>query len=136
MNEQVALERRFALNPEFIEAAGRSFDTMVDQRLCAAARRRAQDDGDSASPIELIRRYCGNQHDYLSPDLPIMEVLFRLFLLQGNQPAAISTIREWADDYPAHADRLRYISDESLISLLVRDRYYGFRSVDSSPGDH
>lgn len=136
MNETPALERRFALSPEFIEAAGRSFDTIVEQRLCGAARRRAQEDGDSSSSLELIRRYCGNQHDYLSPDLPIMEVLFRLYLLQGNQPATISVIREWADDYPAHADRLRYISDEALETLLSRDRYYGFRPVDSTSDSH
>ena len=136
MNEQIALERKFSLSPDFIEAAGRSFDAMVDQRLCGAARRRAQEDGDSASALELIRRYCGSQHDYLSSDLPIMEALFRLFLLQGNQPATIGTIREWADDYPAHADRLRYISDESLMTLLTRDRYYGFRPVDTPSDIH
>jgi hypothetical protein len=140
---------RFWIDIGAIEKSGRSFDVMVEQRLCAAARRRLgegieerQPRLDAAagavtfaaqhsalSPLDLIQRYCADDLDYLHPDLTLLEAVFRLFLLNGNTPMTLSQLREELDHWPSFADRLRPLPDEQVVAMLVRDRYYGIRQV-------
>ncbi|MCS6802088.1 MAG: hypothetical protein RMM58_05690 [Chloroflexota bacterium] len=149
MEQSEETTARFAIDVAGIENSGRSFEAMVEQRLCAAARRRLGDLGEEQPPLErassgaaklatqrapfrsleLIQRFCADDVDYLRPDLPILEACFRLFLLNGNTPLTIAQLREELEHWPSFADRVRPLSDAQLIDMLTRDRYYGIRRV-------
>ena len=140
---------RFWIDTNAIEKSGRSFDVMVEQRLCAAARRRLSEfvedrlpRGDEVagrvkvaarraapSPLELIQQFCADDLDYLHPDLTLLEAVFRVFLLNGNTPMTLSQLREELDHWPSFAERLRPLPDEQVVEMLMRDRYYGIRRV-------
>lgn len=140
---------RYHIDTAYIEKSGRSFDVMVEQRLCSAARRHLGEqieDGsprpDStagrvsvaarrapASPLQLVQKHCGDDLDYLHPDLTILEACFRIFLLNGNTPLTIAQLREELAHWPTFAERLRPLSDEQVVEMFNRDRYYGIRQV-------
>jgi hypothetical protein len=137
---------RFCIDTQAIERSGRSFEVMVEQRLCAAARRNlgeraeerrpVKDDaggvsfaarGGERSAMSLIRRYCSDDLEYLHPDLTVLEACFRILLLAGNQPMSIADIRQELDHWPSLAEKLRPLPDDQVADVFLRDRYYGIR---------
>jgi hypothetical protein len=147
VDQSVATTARFAIDIASIERSGRSFEVMVEQRLCEAARRRlgevsAPDDPTTTADaggvagrstparlLALIQRCCDNEFDYLRPDLTLLEACFRVFLLNGNAPLTVGQLRAELEHWPGFADRLRPLSDEQVSEMLTRDRFYGIRQV-------
>ncbi|MFN8534326.1 MAG: hypothetical protein U0556_12375 [Dehalococcoidia bacterium] len=148
--EQIdAAADRYRIDTDLLERAGRSFDMMVEQRLCATARRHLGElredrlaGGDpehrrvafgarhpASTPLDLIREYCLDDLGYLHSDLPILEACFRLFLLNGNQSLTLAELRQELDHWPGFSERLRPIADEQVIEMLTHDGYYGLRQV-------
>jgi hypothetical protein len=142
--------RRFRIDVDAIEKLGRSFDSLAEARMCATARARLGEETESQvpsvdpstkkvvfetrktkiSPFDLIREHCIHERDFMHPSLSILEVLFRLFLSNGNQPLTLEEIRSRLDEWPLHAERLRQLDDEALTSLMIRDSYYCFRPIE------
>lgn len=147
VDQSVATTIRLAIDVASIEKSGRSFEVMVEQRLCEAARRRIgeatrlDDLAASASTasvaarpaaarlLALIQEACATEFEYLRPDLTLLEACFRVFLLNGNRPLTIEQLREELERWPGFADRLRPLSDEQVIEMMTRDRFYGIRPV-------
>ncbi|GIW10677.1 MAG: hypothetical protein K6U89_11620 [Chloroflexi bacterium] len=125
MEQSPALPTRFQIDVAAIERTGRSFEAMLEQRLCAQARRRLG----SAPLLELIRQHCAEDFEFLHPDLPLLEACFRVFLLNENKPLTVAELRQELDHWPSFAERLRLLADEQVAALFQRDRYYSIRPL-------
>jgi len=63
---------------------------------------------------------CSLKPDYLSPDVPVTNAVFRVFLANGNTPLSAAEL----------AERLNYPDPERLLRILTKGRVYnGIRPV-------
>ena len=117
-----------------VEALGRSAAAVVASRLCEAAREKVGSPENLRSAKfadlqKLLRQHCKNDSEFLNPQLPIAETVFRLLLITQDGPVALSTLhnevaRLWMD-----ATWPRNISTEALARVLSNDSYYGIVEV-------
>lgn len=78
-------------------------------------------------PLGTISDCCSKAEGFITRDLPIMEIIFRIFLTNANQPLALEELKERLDEGLATEERAITISLEKLKRLLDNDRYYGLR---------
>lgn len=76
-----------------------------------------------------LRKLNTKSDEFIPPDLPILEAVFRVFLTEGNRPMSPVDIRDrlmhWWRDVGAYKD----VEPHILKRLLDHDNYYGFRQV-------
>ena len=76
-------------------------------------------------PMQVIRTCCSKQRNYITPETPVLETVFRVFLANGNQPATIERVREQLGDWISLRDRPHGYSAELIERLLLSDHRYG-----------
>jgi len=139
---------RYFIDLQWYEANDRSFPVFVQSRMCPSCQSKLGTEEERSVPVEngsgkvvfetkkvpygddplvIIRDCCAKAEDFFTPNLPIMEIIFRIFLTNANQPLALEEIKELLDERLATAERPRTISLETLERLLDNDRYYGLR---------
>ena len=113
------------------KAAGRSLPSLIASRrcyLCQQADEDAPADSDPRQFIDRINEHCAAERDYLLPDTPLKEAIFRVLLANGNEPmdaeeiSAILT-EKWAmTPYPRNtaADVISRLADNSRNYCIVR----------------
>jgi len=140
------LHEEYAIDPTWYERAGLSWDLALKDRLCADARsgdapsgtrravrgsgggvrfhRQAGKDY-SSDPIAAIKDLCADAADYRDPALPLKEIVFRLLLAGGNQPATVLSLYDSVMEWVKGGDG-RVITPEVVQRILSNDRDYGF----------
>lgn len=78
-------------------------------------------------PLAVIRGCCSKQRAYITPETPLLEAVFRVFLANGNQPATIERLREQLGDWISLRDRPHGYSPELIARMIASDRRYGIR---------
>ena len=79
-----------------------------------------------AKPLTVLRDCCSGKRDYVTPETPLMEAIFRVFLANGNQPMTIATLREHLLTYMPEMAALR--SDSEISARLIDgDNRYGMK---------
>nr|MBC7244336.1 hypothetical protein [Chloroflexota bacterium] len=72
---------------------------------------------------EAIRACCSTKPDYITPDTPLIESIFRVLLANGNKPLSILELHERIDKQPP----------ETILRLLTRGQIYkGIKPVHGS----
>lgn len=80
----------------------------------------------AANPLPIIRDCCSRSRDYITPETPLLEAIFRVFLANGNQPMTMSTVREHLLTYLPEMAALRSDYPVQLLERVVRgDSAYG-----------
>ena len=134
---QAEPEISYVIDHQVIEARGRSATALVRSRLCEASKSKLRS-GQSLHTMgfqalrRLVRQHCREDPDYLNPNLPVMEVAFRILLATQKEPVPLSEIhwqlsRIWMD-----APWPRHITPEGLARVLAHDTYYGVVEVTSA----
>ena len=124
----------YGIRPEFIEALGRSPGAIISERLCPTALAKV------GGPAELramsfkqlralARRQCTDDPEYLSPQAPVLESVFKLLLVAPNDGLALGDLHSAISDLWATSVRPRHISIEALARILTQDRYYGLAQM-------
>jgi hypothetical protein len=85
------------------------------------------------NPMAVIRQCCSKQRNYITPETPLLEAVFRVFLANGNQPATLERIREQLGDWISLRDRPHNYASELIERLIANDRRYGLRPFEMSP---
>ncbi|HZQ98966.1 MAG TPA: hypothetical protein VFC93_09140 [Chloroflexota bacterium] len=140
---------RFFIDTSWYEQNGRSFKAMAQGRFCSACQAklgtvteervptvdkktnrvvyevRQVQYGDQ--PMAVIRADCSKQRNYITPDTPVLEAIFRVFLANGNQPATIERLREQLGDWISLRDRPHNYAPELIERLIRNDKRYGLR---------
>lgn len=81
----------------------------------------------ASNPLPVIRSDCSKQRDYITPETPIAEAIFRVFLANGNQPTDIEGIREQLSNYINLSSRPHGYSVELIERVIEKDEFYGLR---------
>ena len=89
-DEETESYRRFAISEEHAASNGAALPLMIANRLGYMDRQALEEeptaDSDIAPYIDLIVASSSDDDDYLLPDTPLKEALFRIILANGNRP--------------------------------------------------
>ncbi len=145
-------ERKYFVDPQWYEERGLSFTNVAQGRLCASCQAKLgtvevkrfptvdpktkrvtfemREVPYASQPLQVIREDCSRSRDYITPETPLLEAIFRVFLANGNQPMSLSTVREHLLTYLPEVAALRSDFPESLLKRLIEnDNRYGIREL-------
>jgi len=130
--EDVVLEseQRWAINLEWLQVNNRSFTTMVKSSLCPKCRKKLKVDNGEVKANDILKATktcCSKNVDFITPNLPIQESIFRVFLATGNQPLTLDELGNQLNQWRG-ADVYR-TSVTMLSRLLKSDQHYGLQLV-------
>ena len=97
-NDETESYREFVISEEQAARIGAALPLMIAGRLGYMDRQALEEeptpDSDIQPYIDLIVASSGHDADYLLPDTPLKEALFRLILANGNQPMTADQISQ------------------------------------------
>ena len=126
---------RFMIDVERLAAQGRSLQLLLLHRRCASCwgtliQEPAQGlNIDAAEHLEQIARQCSGTPDFIHPELPVMEAVFRILLSNVNVPMTVEAIYETLRERWLDSPNPRTPSLEQLYRLLSGDTFYGIREI-------
>jgi len=144
-------QTRYSIEREWFEREGLSFDDMVIERMCDSCRGRLNETVEERrtvmekgrptfrvvqarygdNPLKVIREDCGRKKGFITPDMPTLEAVFRVYLANGNQPMPLEHVREQLAEWcPGGGCQWMMLPSETLERLVRSDRYYGLRAVE------
>jgi hypothetical protein len=121
-------EPHWFIDLDWYEQNGRLFATLAQGCLCPRCRERLK--AGEISEAELaanIRDCCSKLPGFITGEMAILAIMFRLFLANGNQPLTLAGLSEGLSEWLG-GDTYR-TSAEVLSRLLKDERYYGIRRV-------
>lgn len=81
-----------------------------------------------SNPARVIRDCCSKKKDYILPDMPTLEAIFRVFLANGNAPMSLEAVRDQLTEWcPGGGCQWLLLPMETLERLVQNDRHYGIR---------
>ena len=117
--------RPYFIDPDGAEASRRSLPVLIANRLCYMCRQGYEDDqivvADPQDFIDLIVGHCSNEQDFLLPDTPMKEAIFRVLLGNSNEPMDAEQI---SADLTSRWPMTRITSSEVIQRLLDNSDYY------------
>ena len=119
---------RWFIDLDWYKQTGRSFATLAQGCLCPRCRERLK--AGEISEAELaanIRGCCSRLPGFITGEMAILAVIFRLFLANGNQPLTLAELSKGLSEWLG-GNNYR-TSVEVLSRLLEDERYYGIRRV-------
>lgn len=146
--EESAETPRYYIDETWYTDHNKSFRTVAQARMCPSCRKKlgteVQErvptvDGRGRvvyemravpfanNPLSEIRKHCSKEGQYVTPETPILEAIFRVFLANGNQPADVASIIDQLAAYVPPNERGRTYGDDVLQRLLDSPNQYGLR---------
>lgn len=141
--------KRYFIDTHWFDRTSRSFRAVAEKRFCASCQAKLgtevhervpvidQKTGRvvyetrsvpfGSNPTAVIRGCCGKEKGYIRADMPVLEAIFRVFLLNGNQPIELEAVREELMQWFPLTSRAHGYSIELLQRLIEADDYYGLR---------
>lgn len=81
-----------------------------------------------ANPMKVIRECCSRKKNYIQPDMSTLEAIFRIYLMNGNQPMPLSHVREQLQEWcPGGGCQWLLLNDDQMERVIAGDAYYGLR---------
>ena len=119
---------RYFIDGELAKAQNRSLSLLIANRRCYTCQQaddeRPQAASDPQLYLERIADHCGETADYLSPDTPIKEAIFRVFLTRGDEPLNAQEISEVLSEKWALSSYPRHVSPSVIQRLLDSSESY------------
>jgi hypothetical protein len=143
-------QARYFIDRGWFDQHNLAFDDMVLERVCDSCRGRLGEEVEErytvfdrksgrssfefrrvtygSNPVRVIRECCGKKKGYITPDMPTLEAIFRIYLANGNQPMPLEHVREQLAEWcPGGGCQWVMLPSETLARLVESDRYYGLR---------
>ncbi len=120
------LKQRWCIDLDWYHDNDCSFLTLAKGYLCPACRKRLEKGNEPTQVFQAIAGCCSKKESFMTPNMPILASVFRLFLANGNQPLDAEELAEKLNELRGDTRRT---TPELLIRLLGNDRYYGLRPV-------
>ena len=130
--EDEAPPPRYFISQEEAELRHRSLPLLISSKRCYACKQGDEEEPQASSDvqqyIDRIAEHCGQASDYLLPDTPSKEAIFRVILAGGNEPMTAQEISQilsekWAlTAYPRDASPrvIRRLLDHSGSYCIAR----------------
>ncbi len=147
----MAEEPRFFIDLDRFHKQNRDFKLFVRSRICPECLERVGEEVEERrptvdpqsgrvvfqtvkvrygeDPFECFLTHCGRLDDFIPPNTPLLEAVFRVFLANGNRPLTIDEIRQELEVWPGVAEKVRALAPEALERIIRSDDYYGFAEV-------
>ena len=135
MDEEKDTERRYKLDVDNTHGSSASLSALIAARKCYMHRPTGNEhsalDVTPAEHIREVRGCCADAADYLLPDTPIKDAVFRVFVARGNKPLTAQDISNdlggrWAASaYPARPVGARDPKGTGQRSQLLHPRSAG-----------
>ena len=120
--------RRYRIDAEAAKVQRRALSQMLTSRKCYNCQQ--ADSGDPLEPpevrpqVERIAEHCAQTADYLLPDTPLKEAIFRVILAGGNKPMTADDISQVLSEKWASTPFPRNTSTEVIQRLLDHSGAY------------
>jgi hypothetical protein len=119
---------RYFIDLHWYQRQGRSLATLATSRLCPISRKKEKTKSEAVL-MRVIRQCCSKRDGFVTPNMPLLEMVFRLFLANGNQPLNLEQIQEQLQKWLGDSSNARDLSIPKLKRILDNDRYYGLRAI-------
>lgn len=129
--ETVAEGPRYYIDLDGAAEHGRSMVAIVAARKCYEHRSVADSTGDSKPDehVKEIAGHCADTTDYLLPDTPLKEAIFRLLLAGENKETTAAEVSQGLEARWAMSSYPRNISQYVIGRLLANSSSYGIVAV-------
>lgn len=116
---------RYFIDLDWYREQERSFITLAASRLCPSSHSRDTLRSETAL-LNTVKQCCSKREGFLTPNMPILEMIFRTFLANGNEPLDLEQLQANLQQYLAEASSPRDLSVRKLKRIIENDCYYGF----------
>ena len=127
-NRETESYRLFAISEEHASSIGAALPLMIANRLGYMDRQALEEDPTADSDIQpiidLIVASSSHDADYLLPDTPLKEALFRIILANGNEPMDAGEISRILNERWAMSAYPRNLSPHVIDRLLENSDNY------------
>jgi hypothetical protein len=117
---------RYFIDLDWYQQRERSFATLAESRLCPTSRKKEKTKSEAAL-LRTIRQCCSKRDGFITPNMPLLEMIFRLLLANGNQPLELEQMQEQLQKWLGDTSNARDLSVPKLKRMLGNDQYYGLR---------
>ena len=119
---------KYFIDPAMADSTGRSLPVLVASRQCYMCLQGLDEDStihaDSQDFFDQILGHCSQAPDFLLPDTPLKETIFRVLLAHGNEPMDAAQISEFIGQRWAMTQFPRNTSPEVIQLLLDSSDFY------------
>ena len=123
---------KYVIDPEWYKQNGLSLAIIIRSRIellkGEGLKPKSKGKGEKAI-LASLKSLRPKSTDFIPPDLPILEAIFRVFLMDGNQPLTPVEIKDKLMDWWKDVGRYKDVEPQILKRLLDHDQYYGFRQL-------
>ena len=123
-----AVLREFFIDPAAADKSHRSLSVLVSSRQCYMCQQGLPEDEviayDPQDLIDQIAAHCAQEQDFLLPDTPMKESVFRVLLAGGNEPKDAQSIGMTLAEKWAMTPFPRDTSPRVIRRLLDNSAYY------------
>ena len=119
---------------ERLEELNRSATTLLAARRGPMSPSMLQEDHELNNPqglVEEIAEFSATEDEFISSDMPIQEIIFRMLLVRRNEPTALTELHHELTEQWATPVRPINVTLRSLERIMDSDNYYGFARVES-----
>ena len=138
-NGETESYRMFAISEEHAAGIGAALPLMIANRLGYLDRQALEEDPTADSDIQpiidLIVASSSHDADYLLPDTPLKEALFRVILANGNEPMSADRISQILNERWAMSAYPRNLSPHIIDRLLENSSNYCIVPVEDPEED-
>jgi hypothetical protein len=143
-------EQRYFIDSDWYEQNELSFTDVIQSRMCRQCQARLNEEVEEryptadrrtgrvtyevrrvrygARPIAIIRDCCSRKSGFITPEMPILEVVFRILLANANQPMPLAHIREQLREWcPTGRCQWILMPSDVMRQVVDRDQFYGLR---------
>ena len=120
------IQLRYFIDLDWYQQQERSFASLAASRLCPTSRKKEKTKSEAAL-LRTIRQCCSKRDGFITPNMPLLEMIFRLLLANGNQPLELEQMQEQLQKSLGDASNARDLSVPKLKRILSKDQYYGLR---------
>jgi len=132
--EVVEIQPHYFIDLNWYKEQGRSFASLAASRLCPISRKKEKSKSEAAL-LRTIKQCCSKREGFITPNMPLLEIVFRLLLANGNQPLGLIEIQEQLQQRTGDLSGAKDLSTPKLKRILDNDRYYGLKAATAAEGE-
>ena len=140
----------YFIDGEWFDNHDLSFTDVVQLRMCPQCQDRLNEDVEErypvadrrtgrvtyevrrvkygARPMAVIRDCCARKSGYITPEMPVLEAVFRILLANANQPMPLQHVREQLREWcPTGRCQWLLMPLDVMRQVVERDRFYGLK---------
>jgi len=121
---------RYSIDTNWYREQDRSFALLAVSRMCPSSQKKKVPKSETAI-LNALKQCCSKSESFITPDLPLAETIFRLFLANGNKPLSLEHIQSKLQQRFSDISGSRDLSIPKLKRIMDSDRFYGMKPTEA-----